>query len=146
MQFRRVNLTSIGPPSQKKWPNLSFVRFAITMGGEGLVLRGGKETYLGKMHFLTSVSIGPRTKKRLCAIWISQKGCFCETPYSAQPLLLHISKISTCPTCRWRCSRPEPSSTWPPPLSLRCSRQSTLLSLIVIAFKKMQISPHLAFF
>ena len=55
-----------------------------------------------------------------------QKRCFCETPCSVQPLLLHPSKISTCPTCRWRCSRPEPSSTWPPPLYLRCSRQSTL--------------------
>ena len=32
----------------------------------------GKETYLGKTHFLTLVSIGPRTKNQLCASWISK--------------------------------------------------------------------------
>ena len=42
--------------------------------GWGGVHFKGKETYLGKMRFLTSVSIRPGTKNQFCVIWISQKG------------------------------------------------------------------------
>ena len=52
------------PPNQRLWPNLILPGFpiAISIGGE--------------MNFLKLVSIAPRTKNQLCAIWISQKGDF----------------------------------------------------------------------
>ena len=46
------------------------------MGGGGST----SKAYLGKMHFLTSVSIGLRTKNQVCAKWISKKDVFVKHP------------------------------------------------------------------
>ena len=67
-----IPFRSIGPTSQK--------------GGEegGAVWR---ETYLGKTHFLTSVSIDPWTKNPLCAFWISKNVVFVK--HSTDQLVLN---------------------------------------------------------
>ena len=48
-------------------------------GGTGVQFEG-KETYLGKTHFLTSFSIDPWTKNHLCPSRISKKKCFAKHP------------------------------------------------------------------
>ena len=64
MQFRRIDLASIGPPSQKLRPNFISSQFK------------GKETYLCKTRFL--LAPGPRinTAQKL----FSKKRCLRETP------------------------------------------------------------------
>ena len=63
-----VDLVSIGAPV-KSYDHISFCR--ISKGGGGVQFEG-KETFLGKTHFLTLVSIGPRTKNQHSAVAISQ--------------------------------------------------------------------------
>ena len=60
-------------------------------------MRGGgqfkvKETYLGNMHFLTSVSICPRTKNKLGAIYIS-KIKFCVMVYRFSEMVYRSSEM-----------------------------------------------------
>ena len=68
------------------------------------------------MHFLKSVSIGPRTNNQLCAVWISKKKCYFETPFcvTAHPPFRKRWKrsVSQPEACwRWRISR-NSSSGW----------------------------------
>ena len=48
-----------------------MLMFSWEGGSPRTLIFKGKETYLGTMHFLTLVFIGPRTKNQLCAKWIS---------------------------------------------------------------------------
>ena len=56
----------------------------------------GKEAYLGKTHFLTSVSFDPWTKKQIWASWISKKGVFVKhCTYYIYQILLEKSSFKT---------------------------------------------------
>ena len=80
MQFRRFDLRSIGPPSQKVWPNLIFAWFPHCAA-----LREGD--IFGNNAFPDKSIHWPRTKNPLWPIWISKKGVFVKQPIDIHLLL-----------------------------------------------------------
>ena len=80
MQIRPVDLRSIGPPSQKWWPNLIFARFPHrNYNGWG----GGGFSSKGRRHIWenTFSDIGfyrPEDQESTSVIMNFQNRCFCE--------------------------------------------------------------------